>query len=127
MAEASAAQQVVQPATAGQHRRRWTACRKMEVVLEGLSGKSSVVELCRKHGISQSMYYEWKESALAKMEEGLTYGGRTKREYDQDRQIGRLERKIGELTMTVEILKKTAQFDARRGSTCNSYGGRESR
>lgn len=38
-------------------RRRWTAKAKLEVVLEGLKGQTSVAELCRRHGITQSMYY----------------------------------------------------------------------
>jgi len=39
-------------------RRRWTAKAKLEVVLEGLKSQESVAEICRRHGITQSMYYE---------------------------------------------------------------------
>ena len=54
-------------------RRRWTAKAKMEVVLEGLKGEESIAELCRRHGITQSMYYEWQETMLKAGLEGLTH------------------------------------------------------
>ena len=38
-------------------RRIWTAKQKSEVVLEGLKEKETVAEVCRRYGISQSMYY----------------------------------------------------------------------
>src|SRR5690606_9739900 len=53
-------------------RRRWTAKAKLEVVLEGLRGQESVAEICRRHGIIQSMYYEWQEAVFKAAEEGLT-------------------------------------------------------
>ena len=40
-------------------RQRWTARAKLEVVVEGLRQEESVAELCRRHGITQSMYYAW--------------------------------------------------------------------
>ena len=95
-------------------RRRWTAKRKLEVVLEGLSEKVTIAELCRKHGITQSMYYDWKQLSLQKMEEALTFAGKTKEEYEKDKKIQTLECKIGQLTMDNEILKKTQELIARR-------------
>lgn len=105
-------------------RRRWTARRKRDIVLEGLSGKASVAEVCRREGITQSMFYEWKEAALAKMEEALAYGGRTKEEYEKDKEIERLQRKIGQLTMDVEILKKVREERLRRERRSDLFGKR---
>ena len=34
---------------------------KMAVVLEGLRNGSSIAELCRKHGISDALYYRWRD------------------------------------------------------------------
>ncbi|MBO8128420.1 MAG: transposase [Peptococcaceae bacterium] len=34
-------------------RKRWTAQRKMELVLESVKGQTSIAELCRQNGISQ--------------------------------------------------------------------------
>ncbi len=57
--------------------KRWTAQAKMEIVLEGLKGQETVVaELCRRVGISQSMYYEWKENFTKHGLEGLKHGGK---------------------------------------------------
>ena len=38
-------------------RRHFSAEGKIRFVLEGLRGKDSVPELCRKEGIAQSLYY----------------------------------------------------------------------
>jgi|Deesub1362A_J573_1020465.scaffolds.fasta_scaffold10759_1 transposase-like protein len=45
-------------------RKRWTVKAKMDIVLEGLKGQETIAELCRRTGISQSMYYEWKIFSL---------------------------------------------------------------
>ena len=44
-------------------RRIWTAKQKSEVVLEGLKEKETVAEVCRRYGISQSMYYSYSENS----------------------------------------------------------------
>jgi len=48
----------------GQKRRRWTARAKIDLVLEGLKGELTVAEICRREGITPSMFYEWKERFL---------------------------------------------------------------
>ena len=40
-------------------RRQYSAEEKIRIVLEGLRGESSIVELCRKEGINQNLYYRW--------------------------------------------------------------------
>ena len=42
------------------HRRQWTPQQKLNIVLQGMSGNVKVSELCNEHGITQAMYYEWK-------------------------------------------------------------------
>ncbi|MCX7913109.1 MAG: transposase [Thermodesulfovibrionales bacterium] len=44
--------------------RRWTVKEKMAIVLEGIKGSSSVVELCREHRISQALYYRLRDKFL---------------------------------------------------------------
>lgn len=44
--------------------RKWTGKQKLQIVLEGLSGKMSVSDLCNRHEISQSMYYKWRDQLL---------------------------------------------------------------
>jgi transposase-like protein len=102
-------------------RKRWTASRKAEVVMEGLQGKMPIVELCRTHGVTQSMYYEWKELFIQKGVEGLTYGGKTREEYEKDRRIAQLERKIGSLMLDMDILKKFDGMRARRKARSENF------
>ena len=45
-------------------RRRFTPEEKMRIVLEGLSGTIEISELCRKHQITTTMFYNWKEKLL---------------------------------------------------------------
>ena len=34
---------------------------KVSVVLEGLKNGTSIAELCRRHGISDALYYRWRD------------------------------------------------------------------
>jgi transposase len=87
-------------------RKVWTAKQKLEIVLEGLKEKETVVEVCRRYGISQSMYYEWRNILLEKGGEALKYGGKSKEEAEKDKRIAQLERKVGQLTLECDLLKK---------------------
>ena len=91
---------------------RWTAKRKSDVVLELLRG-AEAAQLARENGISQARLFEWRDRFL----EGGRAGLKFKRRKDpREKEIGRLERKVGQLTLQVEILqdvarlKKTRQF-----------------
>ncbi len=46
----------------------------MDVVLEGIKEKETIAELCLKYGMSQSMYYERRNTLFDKGEEALKYG-----------------------------------------------------
>ena len=95
-------------------RRFWTAKRKLEVILECLKEKETVAEVCRKHGISQSMYYEWRNLLFEKGEEALKHGGKSREEVEKDKRIGELERKVVQLSLECDLLKKVRNW--RRGN-----------
>ena len=40
-----------------QNRKKYSAEEKIRIVIEGLRGDESIAELCRREGITQSMYY----------------------------------------------------------------------
>ena len=42
-----------------QNRKEYSAEGKIRIVLDGLRGDESIAELCRRDGLSQSMYYKW--------------------------------------------------------------------
>ena len=49
-------------------RKQYSAEEKIRIVLDGLRGKVSIAELCRREGIAESLYYSWsKESRQAQV------------------------------------------------------------
>jgi transposase len=61
-------------------RKKYNPEDKIRIVIEGLRGEMSVAELCRKEGISQSLYYKWSKEFLEAGKARLA--GDTKREAD---------------------------------------------
>ena len=59
-------------------RRKYSGEEKICIVLEGLRGEESTAELCRREGISQSLYYRWSKEFLEAGKQRLV--GNTKRE-----------------------------------------------
>ena len=45
-------------------RKRHSSEEKIRIVLDGLRGKSSIAELCRREGIAESLYYAWSKEFL---------------------------------------------------------------
>ena len=45
-------------------KRIFTSEQKVLIVMEGIRGKRSVAELCRKYGISDSTYYKWNKDFI---------------------------------------------------------------
>ncbi|MBN2068031.1 MAG: transposase [Opitutales bacterium] len=45
-------------------RRKWSSEQKLQIVLEGLSGKLPLSQLCAHHRISQAQFYQWKDRLL---------------------------------------------------------------
>ena len=83
--------------------RSWTAKQKLEIVLAGLKGDRSVREVCREHGIAETLYYGWRDKLL---EAGLAMlSGKDERQGEKElrRRIGQLERALGRKTYELEI------------------------
>ena len=84
--------------------KRWSAGRKKQVVLRLLRGES-VDALSRERAVSISRLEEWRDRALAGIDVGLK-----ERENDPvEKQLDDANRRIGELVMEVEILRKERQ------------------
>ena len=85
----------------------WRAEEKVQLVLNGMTGKVPVTTLCKLNNVTPSLFYEWREKFLASGKEGLmANGGKTQRESELEKKIRVLERCIGELTLEKELLKK---------------------
>jgi transposase len=84
---------------------------KRQVVEELLSGESGAAQLCRRHNISSSLLYHWKEQySRGKFNNEPTKEGALK-----DR-VEKLERLVGKLALENEILKKGLQNSVNRSS-----------
>jgi hypothetical protein len=84
---------------------RWSASRKMDVVLRLLRGEK-LEELSRELGVEAHRIAAWRDEFLDGGREALK--GRSPSTPD-DRRIREAERKIGELTLENEIWKKVAE------------------
>jgi transposase len=88
-------------------RKSWPPREKLLIVLEGLKGQTPIAELCNRHQISQSRYYQWRDQLLKDGEKIFVHGGPDKSEQRLKSEVQRLKTIIGDLTVE---LKKTA-FD----------------
>ena len=92
-------------------RKHYSAEDKIRIVIEGLRGEMSVAELCRKEGISQSLYYKWSKEFLEAGKARLA--GDTKREADGTEvkemrsEMEQLKLLVAELSLKNRVLKKS--------------------
>jgi transposase-like protein len=83
--------------------RSWTAKQKLEIVLAGLKGDRSVRDVCREHGISETLYYGWRDKILEAGREALAGKEERSGERELRRKIGELERALGRKTYELEL------------------------
>ena len=96
-------------------RRHFSAEDKIRIVLEGLRGEDSIAELCRREGITSSMYYGWSKEFLEAGKKRLA--GDTARAATSDevkalrKQAGDLKEVVAEQALELRILKKSMIAD----------------
>lgn len=86
-----------------------TTEQKLAIVLEGLRGQTSVAELCRKNGVSQSQYYKLRDKFLESGSQGIS-NSKNNGDIQQKVRIEQLEKALGRATMKIEILKKNEEL-----------------
>ena len=92
-------------------RKKYSAEDKIRIVIEGLRGEMSVAELCRKEGISQSLYYKWSKEFLEAGKQRLA--GNTTRQADSSevqemrQENEQMKLLIAELSLNNRLLKKS--------------------
>ncbi len=85
--------------------KRWTAKRKSAVVLELIKGKTTAINVARKHDLTVSEVEGWLERFLAGGEEQLRANPRDlESQWDAERK--QLHAKIGEQSLHIDVLKK---------------------
>ncbi len=81
---------------------------KAAAVMEGLRGETGVAEICRKYGISDSLYYRWRDQFIEAGKRAL--GKRSESpNAEMTRKLSEYESIIGKMTIENQILKKTLQ------------------
>jgi len=92
-------------------RKQYSGEEKIRIVLEGLRGEETVAELCRREGISQSVYYRWSKEFLEAGKQRLV--GNTKREASSEdvqtlrNENEQLKQLVAELALKNRVLKKS--------------------
>jgi transposase-like protein len=84
---------------------RWTARRKVELLLQLIKGEATLVDVCRAHDLTQSEVESWMEIFLKGGERSLK--ARTDDEQAlHDREVRELRAKVGELVLELDARKK---------------------
>jgi transposase-like protein len=86
--------------------RSWTAQQKLEIVLAGVRGDRSVRDVCREHGIAETLYYGWRDKLLEAGRGALAGKDERSGERELRRKIGELERALGRKTYELELAGK---------------------
>jgi len=84
---------------------RWTSKRRAALVLSILKGETSVQEAARKHRLTVAEIEDWRERFLLAAENALRSRPKDE-EALKDERIKKLERKIGELVLDMDILRE---------------------
>lgn len=94
-----------------QTRKKYSAKDKIRIVIDGLRGEMTVAELCRREGISQSLYYKWSKEFLEAGKQRLA--GNTKRQAASNEvsemrgDMQQLKLLVAELSLKNRVLKKS--------------------
>ena len=84
---------------------RWTAKRRVALVISILKGETSVVEAARQHGLTVAEVEDWREKFLLGAENALRSRPRDEEAVKED-QIKKLKQKIGDLVLDNDILRE---------------------
>ena len=84
---------------------RWTAKRKVELLLQLIRGETKLVDACREHDLKQSEVEGWMETFVKGGERSLK--ARTEDEQAAHaRELQELRAKVGELVLELDARKK---------------------
>jgi transposase-like protein len=95
---------------------RWTAKRRAALVLSLLKGETTAADAARRHGLKVAEIEDWRERFLLGAENALR--ARPKEEDGlREEEVNRLKRKVGELTMDLDILREAAKRPTTPGTS----------
>jgi len=83
-------------------RRHWGSKQKAQIVLEGLSGKIDVSQLCQKYQVSQTQYYKWRDAFLQNCHQPFEIKKQSQKEQHLEDKVQKLTKIIGDLTVELK-------------------------
>ena len=96
---------------------RWTAKRRVTLVMSILKGDRSIAEAARAHGLTVAEIEEWRDRFLLGAENAL----RTRPKDEdalKDEEIKKLKQKIGELVIDNDVLREALKpYPVARGTS----------
>ena len=84
---------------------RWTAKRRVALVVSILKGEASIAEAARKHGLTVAEVEDWRDRFLLGAENALRNRPKDE-EALKEEQLKKLKQKIGELVLDNDILRE---------------------
>jgi transposase len=105
-------------------RRTLTGQQRLELVLEGLKGETAISELCRREGISATIWYRWRDRLFANVDRVFVKEdpGVADAQAAHEAEATRLRAVIAEITEENLALKKTLMPSKRPGGSPRSSG-----
>lgn len=94
--------------TGGDDIKRWTAKRRVALVLEIVRGELHIAEAARRHDLTVAEIEQWQDRFLNGAENALR-SRPLDEEALKEQEIKRLQRKVGELVMALDILKEATK------------------
>lgn len=89
---------------------------KLEVVRQVTSGEKRPAQVCREHGLAESLLLRWRKEVEVRGETAFTAGAPTEPER-LARRVEELERFCGQLALENAVLKKALQTVPSRSGT----------
>jgi transposase len=89
-------------------RQRHQSAFKAKVGLEALAGTKTVAEIAREYQVHPTQVSQWKRAIVERLPEVFEPGATAQGEASE-REVARLEQKVGQLTMELDWLKKKSR------------------
>ncbi len=97
--------------------KRWTAKRRVALVVSILKGDTSVADAARQHGLTVAEVEEWRDRFLLGAENALRARPKEEEALKEER-IKKLKQKIGDLVLDNDILREALKpYPLARGTS----------
>ena len=91
---------------------RWSAKRKVELLLSLIRGERKLVDVCREHDLKQSEVESWMDTFMKAGERGLKANSEDETTI-REKEIKELRAKVGELVLELDARKKWEALNGR--------------